>query len=70
MIAAHPEPFRSTADALANLLDAGMPPRATVEYDLADAQAAFTGIEHRDVIGKTVLLVRPSEAMAARTAHH
>ena len=58
MISAHPELFRSTADDLASLLDNGMPPPSTVEYDLAGAQAAFTAIEQRNIIGKTVLLVR------------
>lgn len=65
LIAAHPELFRSTAVDLATLLDRGMPPPTTVEYDLADAQAAFTAIEHRDIIGKTVLLVRQSGATVA-----
>ena len=65
MIAAHPELFRSTADDLATLLDKGMPPPTTVEYDLADAQAAFTAIEHRNIVGKTVLLVRQPGAVAA-----
>ena len=60
MISAHPELFRSTADALATLLADGMAPPSTVEYDLNDAAAAFTAIEHRDVVGKAVLLVRPS----------
>jgi len=58
MIAAHPELFRSTADDLATLLDNGMAPPTTVEYDLADAAAAFTAIENRNIVGKTVLLVR------------
>ena len=65
MIAAHPELFRSTADALATLLAEGMAPPTTVEYDLADAEAAFTAIEHRNIIGKTVLLVRRAGAVAA-----
>ncbi len=65
MIAAHPELFRSTGDDLANLLDKGMPPPTTVEYDLADAQAAFTALEQRSVIGKTVLIIRKSNATAA-----
>ena len=65
MIAAHPELFRSTADALETLLNRGMPPPATVEYDLDDAAAAFTAIEQRDVIGKAVLVVRKPGAMAA-----
>ncbi len=65
MIAAHPELFRSTADNLATLLDNGMPPSITVEYDLADAATAFTAIEQRNIVGKTVLLVRQSGAVAA-----
>jgi len=65
MIAAHPELFRSTADKLATLLDNGMPPPSTVAYDLADAQAAFTAIEQRNIVGKTVLLVRQPRAVAA-----
>ena len=65
MIAAHPELFRSTADDLAILLDKGMPPPTTVEHDLSDAQAAFTAIEQRNVIGKTVLIVRKPTATAA-----
>ena len=65
MIAAHPDLFRSTADALATLLTQGMAPPTTVEYDLSDAEAAFTAIEHRNIVGKTVLLVRPSGAVAA-----
>jgi NADPH2:quinone reductase len=65
MIATHPDLFRSTADDLATLLDKGMPPPSTVEYDLADAQAAFTAIEHRNIVGKTVLLVRRPGAVAA-----
>ena len=60
LIAAHPELFRSTAAALATLLADGMAPPAAVVYDLDDAAAAFTAIEHRDVVGKVVLLVRPS----------
>ena len=58
LIAAHPGLFRATADDLEVLLDRGMLPPTTVEYDLADAQAAFTAIEQRGIIGKTVLLVR------------
>ena len=65
MITAHPELFRSAADDLAILLDKGMPPPTTVEYDLTDAQAAFTAIEQRNVIGKTVLLVRDPGVIAA-----
>ncbi len=65
MIAAHPELFRSTADDLAILLDKGMPPPTTVEHDLSDAQAAFTALEQRKVIGKTVLIVRKPTATAA-----
>lgn len=65
LIAAHPELFRSTADALATMLADGMPAPTTVEYDLTDAEAAFTAIEQRDVIGKTVLLVRNPGAIAA-----
>ena len=38
MIAAHPELFRSTAAALATLLDHGLAPPTTVEYDLADVK--------------------------------
>ena len=38
MIAAHPDLFRSTADALATLLTQGMAPPTTVEYDLSDAR--------------------------------
>jgi NADPH2:quinone reductase len=62
LIGAHPELFRSTADALATLLADGMPAPTTVEYDLTDAEAAFTAIEQRNVIGKTVLLVRKTGA--------
>jgi len=58
LITAHPELFLATADALNILLDDGMAPPTTVEYDLADAQAAFIAIEHRSIVGKTVLLVR------------
>ena len=65
MIAAHPELFRATSDALATLLAEGMAPPTTAEYDLADAEAAFTAIEHRNIIGKTVLLVRRAGAVAA-----
>ena len=65
LIAAHPGLFRSTADDLDTLLDKGMPPPSTVEYDLADAQAAFTAIEQRNIVGKTVLLVRRPGAVAA-----
>ncbi|MGS0684471.1 NADPH:quinone oxidoreductase family protein [Nakamurella sp. GG22] len=64
LIATYPELFRSTGDDLAILLADGMPPPTTVEHDLADAQAAFTAIEQRDIIGKTVLLVRQPGAMA------
>jgi len=64
MIAAHPELFRSTADALATLLADGMASPTTVEYDLADAEAAFTAIEDRNVVGKTVLLVGRAGAVA------
>jgi len=65
LIAAHPGLFRSTADSLATLLDNGMPPPTTVKFDLENAAAAFTAIEHRNIIGKTVLLVRRTEAVAS-----
>ena len=58
MIGAHPELFRSTADDVAVLLEKGMPPPSTVEYELADAPTAFTSLEQRQAIGKTVLLLR------------
>jgi hypothetical protein len=64
MIAAHPDLFRSTADALATLLAEGMAPPATVVYNLADAEDAFTAIEQRNVVGKTVLLLRRPGATA------
>jgi hypothetical protein len=34
-----------------------MAPLPSTTYDLSDAQAAFTAIEQRNVVGKTVLLV-------------
>jgi hypothetical protein len=42
-----------------------MTPLPTTEYDLADAAAAFTAIEDREAVGKTVLLVRHPAVTAA-----
>jgi hypothetical protein len=57
--------FRATAAQLDALIAAGMTPLPSTAYDLVDAEAAFSAIEHRDLVGKTVLLVRHAEAVAA-----
>ncbi|HEY5877833.1 MAG TPA: NADPH:quinone oxidoreductase family protein [Nakamurella sp.] len=58
LIEAHPTLFRSTADGLARLLNAGMPSPVVVEYDFADGAKAFADLEARAVIGKAVLRLR------------
>jgi NADPH2:quinone reductase len=58
MIAAHPELFRATADALDRLLTSGMPAPVVVEYDLTDGARAFADLEARAVVGKAVLTLR------------
>ena len=46
----HAEPglFRATAAHLDDLIAAGMTPLPSTAYDLADAEAAFAAIEHRE----------------------
>ena len=65
LVHAEPGLFRATAAHLDDLIAAGMTPLPSTAYDLADAEAAFAAIEHRDIVGKTVLLVRHPGAVAA-----
>ena len=58
LVDAEPSLFRAAAAQLDGLIAAGMTPLPSTTYDLADAEAAFTAIEQRDIVGKTVLLVR------------
>lgn len=58
LISAHPALFRSTAADLADLLAAGMPGPAVVDYDFDDGATAFADLEGRTVVGKAVLRLR------------
>ena len=65
LLLAEPLLFRATAAQLDDLVAAGMKPLPSTVYDLTDGKAAFAAIEHRDSPGKTVLVVRRTEADAA-----